>query len=172
MRCQPCTRRKARRHQMLIISAGRRIDQVHRRDVALAARRRRHAAETADRQRACGKAALRQRADHRVEREVVAAHDHQIGRMRGASPISVTSSIRTGIERGGKRVDLEKAVGLREAGDRARALADGKRERTFGALDQRHQHEFLAAELGGDAHRYARLNRLRRFRRQARRRRG
>ena len=84
--------------------------------------RRRHAAEAADRERARRKAALGQRADHHIERDVVAAHDHQIGRMRGAAD-QRHLRVAVGIERGGQRVDLEKAVGLREAGDRAGALA-------------------------------------------------
>ena len=58
---------------------------MHRRDVAFAAAGRRHAAEAADRQRARRKTALGQRADHDIERHVMAAHDHQIGRVRGAA---------------------------------------------------------------------------------------
>ena len=66
------------------------IDEMHRRDVAFAAPRRRDAAQAADRDGARGEAALGQRADHDVERDVVAAHDDEIGRARGAAPISVT----------------------------------------------------------------------------------
>ena len=69
---------------------------------------------------------------------------------RAALPISVTSRDAVGIERGGERVDLEETVGLREAGHRAGALAGRERDRAVLAVDQRHQHEFLAAELGRD----------------------
>ena len=56
---------------------------MHRRDIALAALRRRDAALAADRDGARGESALGQRADHDVERDVVAAHDDEIGRARG-----------------------------------------------------------------------------------------
>ena len=70
---------------MLVVDAGRRIDQMDRREVAFAAARRRHAAEAADRDGARVKAALGERADHDVERNVMAAHDDQIGRVRGVA---------------------------------------------------------------------------------------
>ena len=89
----------------------------------------------------------------------------QIGRVRGAAD-QRHLHIAAGIERGGQRVDLEKAVGLRETGDRAGPLAGRERNRAALAFDQRHQHEFLAAEFGGDAHRHARGDGLRGFRRQ------
>ncbi len=75
---------------------------------------------------------------------------------RSLSPISVTSALGVGIERRSERVDRQKTVGLGKSGDRAGAFAGWKRDRTITAGDQRHQHEFFAAELGRDPHRYAR----------------
>ena len=55
-----------------------------------------------------------------------------------------------GIERRSERIDRQESVGLRERGDRARALAGRKGDQTVAARDQRDQHELLAAEFGGD----------------------
>ncbi len=65
------------------------------------------------------------RADHRIERDVVAAHDDEVGRARRAAD-QRHLRLAAGIERGGERVDGEEAVGLREARHRAGALADRK----------------------------------------------
>ena len=80
--------------------------------------------------------------------------------------MSVTRA-RAGIERAGERVDLQKSVGLREAGDRAGTLRRRERDRPLLAGDQRDQHEFLAAELRRDAHRHLGLDGARGFRRQS-----
>ncbi len=85
-----------------------------------------------------------------------------------ACPISVTRRARAGVERRCERVDLEEAVGLREACHRAGAFGGRERDRPVLARDQRHQHEFLAAELRRNAHRHLGLDGARRFRRQAR----
>ena len=62
-----------------------------------------------------------------VERDAVAAHDHEIGHARGL-PDQRHARARAGIERRRQRVDLEEAVGLREARHRARALGGRKRD--------------------------------------------
>ena len=74
--------RKAGRDQMLVVTAGVRIDEMHRGEIAFTAPRRRNAAETSDRERARHQATLGERTHHHVERDVVAAHDHQVGRAR------------------------------------------------------------------------------------------
>ena len=66
--------------------------------------------------------------DHHIERDVVAAHDDEVGRARGAADQRDLRRA-AGIERGGQRVDLDEAVGLREAGHRAGALAGRERDR-------------------------------------------
>ena len=120
--------REAGRHQMHIILSARRIDQMHRRDVAFAAAGRRHAAETADRQRARREAAS---ASAPTTTSSATSWLPMMTRSgaRAALPINVTCDVAAGIERRGQRVDLEKAVGLRETGHRAGAFAGRKRHR-------------------------------------------
>ena len=74
--------RKAGREQMLVVNAGSRIDEMHRREIAFAALRGADAALAADRDGARGKAALGERPDHDIERHVVAAGQNEIGRAR------------------------------------------------------------------------------------------
>src|SRR5262249_23872691 len=64
-------------------------------------------------------------------------------------------------------VDFKNTIGLREAGDRSRALACGKRDHPLIAFDQRNQDELLASQFGGDPYRDARTDRLSSFWRQA-----
>ena len=71
MRCQPFTSDRPGPQQMLVVDAGRGIDEMHRREVAFAALGRRHAAEAADRDRARREALLGELADNDVERDVV-----------------------------------------------------------------------------------------------------
>ena len=96
----------------------------------------------------------------------MAAHDDEIGRARRFAD-QRDLGIAVGIERRGERIDRQKSVGLGERRDRARALAGRKRDRAVAAGDQRDQHEFLAAEFGGDAHRHARRDGLRGLGRQS-----
>ena len=55
---------------------------MHRREIAFAAAQRRDAAETADGDGPRVKAAFGERADDDIERDIVAAHDDEIGRAR------------------------------------------------------------------------------------------
>src|ERR1043166_1906780 len=98
------------RDEVRVVAAGRGIEQMHRREVAFAAPRRRHTAEAADGDGTRGKPTLGERAEHRVERDAMAAGDDEVGRARLAD--QGYARPRAGVERGGKRVDLEKAVGL------------------------------------------------------------
>ena len=139
---------------------------MHRRHVAFAAAGRRHAAQAADRQHARRKAARGERAHHHVERDVMAAHDDDVGRARRRSD-QRHLRLAAGVERRRERVDLDEAVGLREAGDGAGAFAGREGDHALPAVDQRHQEEFFAAELGGDAHRHGGGDGFGRFRRQA-----
>ena len=75
--------REARAQQMRVVDAARGIDEMHRREIAFAALGRRDAAQAADRDGARGEAPLGERAEHRVERDAMAAHDHEIGHRRG-----------------------------------------------------------------------------------------
>ena len=75
--------REAGREQMFVVEAGRRIDEMDRRQIAFAAACRGNAAEAADGDGARAKAPLGQRADHDVERDIVAAHDDEVGRALG-----------------------------------------------------------------------------------------
>ena len=75
--------RDAGREQVLVVFAGCGVDQMHRRDVALAALRRCDTALAADRDGACGKSTLGQRAHHHIERDVVTAHDDDVRSARG-----------------------------------------------------------------------------------------
>ena len=120
------------------------------------------AAEAADGDGARGKAALGERADHDIERDIVAAHDDEVRRALGFADQSDVGA-GAGIERRGQRIDRQKPVGLRKGGDRARAFAGGERDRAVVAGDERDQHEFLAAKLGGDPHRQPRGDGFRRF---------
>jgi hypothetical protein len=100
------------REQMLVVDAASRIDEMNRRNIAFAAACRTYAAKTADGDRARTQAALGQRADHDIERDVVTAHDDQIGRALGFSDQG-DFDVAVGIERGDERIDGKKTIGLR-----------------------------------------------------------
>ena len=139
---------------------------MDRREIALAAPRRRDTAHAADRDGARRDALRRKVGKYGVERDAMAAGDHEVGRAR--LPDARDLRARAGIDRGAQRVDFEETVGLRERGNRPGTFADRKRDRPLRARDQRDQHELLAAELGGNAHRHGRIDLHGRFRRQAR----
>ena len=151
--------------QMGVVGGAGRIEQMHRRQIAFAALRRRHAAHAADRERAgadpCSASAPSTTSSATQWLPMMTRSG-----ISAAWPMSVTQALVPASSAGRERIDLEEPVGLREAGDRARALGDRKRDRAALARDQRHQHELLAAELGGDAHRHLRLDGAGRLRRQ------
>ena len=145
MRRQPLTSDRPGDEQMLVVDAGRRIDEMHRRDVALAALRRGDAALAADRDGARADAALGERADHHVERDVVAAHDDDVGRACAAAPISVTrAGVSASSEAASASISMkpsacEKLVTAPEP------FAEGNAIGAVFAGHERHQHELLAA---------------------------
>jgi hypothetical protein len=100
-------------------------------------------------------------AEHDIERDAVAAHDHEIGH-RGRLPISVTrrgvpaSSASASASISRKPSAWEKLV------TDPSPWRSGKRPALL-AGDQRDQHELLAAELGGNAHRNIDLDAARGF---------
>ena len=61
--------------------------------------------------------------------------------------------LRAGRHLVGECVDLQEAIGLRKRRDRARPLARGISDQASGTLDQRHHHEFGAAEFRRNPHR-------------------
>src|SRR2546423_8710776 len=121
---------------MRVVSAGFRIDEMDRGKIAFAAARGRNAAEAADGDAARRKSAPGEFADDDIERDVVTAHDDEIGHLDGATDQGDTRAT-IGIERGRERIDFEKAVRLRKAGHRARGLGGWKSERAILAIDQR-----------------------------------
>ena len=77
----------------------------------------------------------------------MATHHHEIGH-RGGLPDQRHARAGASIERRRERVDLQEAVGLGEAGDRAGALGNRKRDGLAGIPgDEGDEDEFLAPEL-------------------------
>ena len=107
-------------------------------------------------------AALGQRANHDIQRNIVTAHNDKIGCALGF-PDQRDFNLTVGIERGGERVDGKESVGLRERCHRPRTFSCWKSDKAFVRTDKRNQYEFFAAELGRDAQRHARSDRVRRF---------
>src|SRR5262249_59034804 len=64
--------------QVCVVDSTCRIEEMHRRQVALSALGRGETAHAADRDGARGEPALGEYAEHDVERDTVAAHDHEI----------------------------------------------------------------------------------------------
>ena len=127
MRCQPRTSVEAVLRVVLVVDAGRRIDQMDRRDVAFAAPRRRDAAHAADRDGA-RRDALRRTARRAPRRARRNGCRRSRGRARApARSASRAARVPASTARA-QRVDFEEAVGLREGRDRAGALADRKRD--------------------------------------------
>ena len=136
---------------------------MHRRKVAFSAFDRRNAAKAADRDGARQDAAIGKDAKDDVEGDIVTSHQDKIGQLRGPSDQGDARACAR-IKRGCERVDLEKAVSLREAGDGAGAFSERECDWPGIRLHHRDQHEFLAAELGADAHRHVGLDRAGRLR--------
>src|SRR6185437_3822750 len=112
---------------MLVAFAGFGIDEMHGREIAFAAFRGGDTALASERDLARGKTLLRERVQDRVERDAMAAHDEEIGRVRGLADQRYFR-MRAGIERVRERIDLDEAVGFRKARDRTGALVRGKRD--------------------------------------------
>ena len=100
-------------------------------------------------------AALGQRANYDVERNIMTAHNNEIGHVFGF-PDQRDFNSAVGIERGGERIDGKKSVGLRKRRHRARAFPARERDEAVVGADQRNQYELFAAELGRYAHRHTR----------------
>ena len=119
---------------------------MDRREIAFAAPRRGETAKAANRDRAHDETRARQRRRHQIEPGAVASDDHEVGH-----PHMWREQRHLGIRAGrhliGERIDAQKAVGLRERCDRAGALARGIGDQASIAFDQRHHHEFGAAEF-------------------------
>ena len=118
IRRQPGTSARPGRKQMHVVDTGRRIDQMHGCEIAFAAAHCCDAAEAADGDGARRKAALGERAHDDIERNVVAAHDDEIGRPRCVANQRHLSAC-VGIERRRERIDGKKSVGLGKRSDRA-----------------------------------------------------
>src|SRR5262249_18261457 len=71
------------RQQMLVVDTGRGIDEVDRGNIAFAATRRIDPAETTNGDGARAPAPLTQSTDHDIERNIMTAHDDEIGRALG-----------------------------------------------------------------------------------------
>ncbi len=83
---------------MLVVFPSGRIDQMHRSDVAIATAYNRHAAKAADREAARRKAAAAEFTEKHIERNVMAAHNHKIERLRAAADQAHTR-VGVGIQR-------------------------------------------------------------------------
>ena len=108
---------------------------MDRRDVAFAAARGIKAAKTADRDGTRAQAALGQSADHDVERDIVAAHDHEVRRVIGLTD-QRHLSLGLGVERRGERIDGQETVGLREGRHCTRSFSGWKRDQAVFRGDQ------------------------------------
>ena len=140
---------------------------MHGREIAFAAAQCRDAAEAADGDGPRRKAALGERAHDDVERDIVAAHDDEIGRPRRVANQRHLGAC-VGVERCRERIDGKKSVGLRKRSDGARAFAARKSDRAVFAGHQGYENELLAAEFRSDPHRHARRDGSRTLRRKPR----
>jgi SAM-dependent methyltransferase len=84
-----------------------------------------------------------ERAEHRVERDAMAARDDEVGRMRFADQRDFRMG--AGFNGGAQRIDRQEPVGLRERGDRARTLGRGKCDRSILAGDESHKNKLFAS---------------------------
>ena len=139
---------------------------MDRRDIAFAAACRIDAAEAADGDGARAKAALGKRADHDIERDIVAAHDDEIGRALAFADqrhlgAASASSAEASASIAKKPSACENAVTAPEP------LPVGNAIGPSSPATSDDQHEFLAAEFGSDPHRHARSDGFCRFRRQS-----
>src|SRR5436309_7251328 len=102
---------------MSIVEARCGIEQMDRRDIALAAARGRNPTQTTDRKRASGKTLLRNGTEHDVEGEAMTAREYQIRYVPFADQCYL--GVRAGINFSGQRFDFDETISLRKCRDRA-----------------------------------------------------